>query len=161
MPHAPQEIRTFFVTSTTKDRRRIFQTDRMAGLFIDVLQDNRKKGRVLLHEFVLMPDHFHLLITPAETVPLEKAAQYIKGGFSFRAKKEFSYNADIWQESFAERRIKDADDYENHRTYIHENPVKRFLVDKPEKYPYSSATLGAEIDAPPEWFGSNPRAKAH
>jgi len=34
-----------------------------------------------------MPDHFHLLITPAHEVSLEKAVQLIKGGFSFRAKK--------------------------------------------------------------------------
>ena len=155
MPHAPQEIRTFFITSTTKDRRSIFQTERMARLFIDALQDNREKGRFLLHEFVVMPDHFHLLITPAETVPVEKAVQYIKGGFSFRATKELEFKAEIWQESFAERRIKDATDYESHRTYIRENPVKRFLVDKPEKYPYSSATPGSDIDARPPWFARN------
>ena len=152
MPHAPQEIRTFFVTSTTKDRHPIFQTERMARLFIDVLQDNRKKGRFLLHEFVVMPDHFHLLVTPAENVPIEKAVQYIKGGFSFRAKKELGFTAEIWQESFAERRIKDAEDYEKHRTYIWENPVKRFLVEKPEMYPYSSASPGAKVDARPAWF---------
>jgi REP element-mobilizing transposase RayT len=33
-----------------------------------------------LHEFVIMPDHFHLIITPEERIPLEKAIQYIKGG---------------------------------------------------------------------------------
>jgi len=38
--------------------------------------------KYLLHEFVLMPDHFHLLITPTST--LERALQLIRGGFSFR-----------------------------------------------------------------------------
>jgi len=152
MTHAPQEIRTFFITSTTKDRRSVFQTERNARLFIDVLQDNRKKGRFLLHEFVLMPDHFHLLLTPAENVPIEKVVQYIKGGFSFRAGKAPGPKVEIWQESFAERRIKDVGDYENHRKYIQENPVAKFLVDSAEKYPYSSATPGAEVDARPVWF---------
>ena len=155
MARAPQEIRTFFITSTAKDRRRIFQTEKMAQLFIEVLQDNRQKKRFLLHEFVVMPDHFHLLVTPAENVPIEKAVQYIKGAFSFRAGRELAYKAEIWQESFAERRIKDARDYESHRNYIRENPVARFLVDSAEKYPYSSATPGAELDARPEWFGGN------
>jgi putative transposase len=155
MSHAPQELRTFFITSTTKDRRRVFQTDRLARLFIDVLQFNRKKGRFLIHEFVIMPDHFHLLITPAEDVPVEKAVQYIKGGFSFRAKKELAYNAEIWQESYAERRIKDIVDYERHRTYIWENPVARFLAEKPAQYPFSSATPGAEVDTRPAWFDPN------
>jgi putative transposase len=161
MSHAPQEIRTFFITSSTKDRHPIFQTERMARLFIDVLQDNRRKGRFQLHEFVVMPDHFHLLMTPAENVPIEKAVQYIKGGFSFRAAKELGFKPEIWQESFAERRIKDASDYESHRTYIWQNPVRRFLVEKPEMYPYSSANPATEVDARPSWLEPIPRAKAH
>jgi putative transposase len=36
-----------------------------------------------------MPNHFHLLLTPATKIPLEKALQFIKGGFSYRAKREF------------------------------------------------------------------------
>jgi len=40
----------------------------MAELLIDVLNENRRKGRLSLHEFVIMPDHFHLLTTPAEDV---------------------------------------------------------------------------------------------
>jgi putative transposase len=90
MKLAPQEIRTFFVTSITNGRRSILQSRKMAGLFMDVLQENRKKSRFLLHEFVVMPDHFHLLITPATDVSMEKAVQFIKGGFSFRAKKELA-----------------------------------------------------------------------
>ena len=124
---------------------------------MDVIQDNRKKGRFFLHEFVVMPDHFHLLITPAENVPVEKAVQYIKGGFSYRAAKELDFKSEIWQESFGEHRIKDTQDYENHRNYIQENPVKRFLVDKPEKYPYSSSTPGAAVDPRPTWFERNSR----
>jgi putative transposase len=46
------------------------------------------QGKFLLHAFVIMPDHFHALITPAENVSLEKAMQYIKGGFSFRLKSK-------------------------------------------------------------------------
>ena len=36
---------------------------------------------VNFHEFVVMPDHFHLIISPAEQIPLEKAVQYIPGLF--------------------------------------------------------------------------------
>ena len=152
MPLAPQEVRTFFVTSVTVARRAIFQTTRMADLMLDVLKQNRSRGRFLLHEFVIMPEHLHLLLTPAADVPLEKAVQYIKGGFSFRAKRELDWHAAIWQESFTNHRIKDADDFERHRSYIHQNPVKRFLVDAAELFPYSSAHPGAEIDPTPPWL---------
>jgi putative transposase len=86
MKDAPQEVRTFFVTSVAHARASILKKEEMSRLFVNVLQDNREKGRFLLHEFVVMPDHFHLIVTPAGDVSLEKAIQYIKGGFSFRAK---------------------------------------------------------------------------
>src|SRR5882724_13200928 len=62
MPQAPQSTRTFFVTSTTAGRRALLQSDRMAQLLVDVLAENRRKRRFLLHEFVVMPNHFHLLL---------------------------------------------------------------------------------------------------
>ena len=34
-----------------------------------------------------MPDHFHLIITPEERIPLEKAVQYIKGGYATAARE--------------------------------------------------------------------------
>jgi hypothetical protein len=45
----------------------------MAQLLVDVLAENRRKRWFLLHEFVIMPNHFHLLLTPAPEIPLEKA----------------------------------------------------------------------------------------
>jgi putative transposase len=83
MPLAAQSVRTFFVTSTTDGRRALLQSDRMARLLVDVLAENRRKGRFLLHDFVIMPNHFHLLLTPAAEIPLEKALQFIKGGSLF------------------------------------------------------------------------------
>jgi REP element-mobilizing transposase RayT len=100
MPQAPQSTRTFFVTSTTAGRRALLQSDRMAQLLVDVLAENRRKRRFLLHEFVIMPNHFHLLLTPAAEIPLEKALQFIKGGFSYRAKREIHVAFEVWQASF-------------------------------------------------------------
>jgi len=57
----------------------------MARLFVEVLFHYRDHKNYLLHEFVLMPDHFHLLVSP--TLSLERSLQLIKGGFSYRAKK--------------------------------------------------------------------------
>jgi len=43
-----------------------------------------RMGHPALHAFVVMPEHVHLLLTPAPEVALEKVAQLIKGVFSFR-----------------------------------------------------------------------------
>ena len=148
---APQEVRTFFVTSVTWGRRSLFQTDRMAGLFIKVLSSAREQ--VLLHEWVLMPNHFHLLITPKPDISLERALQRIKGGFSFRAKKELGFSGEIWQPGFTEHRIQDAADYDVHRRYILENPGRARLSDS---YPYVSTSGVIELDEPPPGLKPNP-----
>ena len=117
---------------------------------MDVLYDNREKGRMLLHEFVIMPNHFHLLLTPAADIPLEKVMQFIKGGFSYRARKELHINFEIWQVGFTSHRIHDGLDYDQHRLYIRESPVKARLVERAELFPYSSAFPGAGLDAAPQ-----------
>jgi putative transposase len=91
------------------------------------------------------------LSRPRPEVLLEKAGQYIKGGFSFRCKKELAFRSLVWQEKgFTNHRIRDAEDYQKHREYIHHNPVKAGLVKIASAYPYSSAFPGMELDpAPP------------
>jgi len=141
--------KTFFVTSVTTGRRAILQSERMAGLLIDVLQQNRNNRRFLLHEFVVMPNHFHLLITPSQDVSITKAVQYVKGGFSFRARRALDFKSEIWQEGFTSHAVNDASDYDQHRNYIRQNPVARFLVEQPELFPYSSAYPSAITDPRP------------
>ena len=141
---------TYFITSATYEKISVFQTDRMAQFFLEVLRNYRDQGKFLLHEFVLMPDHFHLLLTPNET--LEKAMQLIKGGFSYRARKELGYRGDIWEHSFHDRRVRDVLEYERFREYIHQNPVKRGMATVAEHYPYSSATGVLPLDELPQWI---------
>jgi putative transposase len=132
---------TYFVTASTFEKQSLLQSARMAGLFIEVLFHYHKQGKYRLHEFVVMPNHFHVLITPISPVTLGKAVQFIKGGFSYRAKKELAFNGEIWQTSFYDRRVRDANEYGRFRQYIHMNPVRRGLVALPEEFPFSSAQL--------------------
>jgi putative transposase len=94
-----------------------------------------------------MPDHIHLLLTPQE-IALERAMQLIKGGFSHRLKVPSKFP--VWQRGFTDHRIRDRQDFFQHRVYIRDNPVRSRLCQLPEDYPYSSAyhnlkqTSGAE-----------------
>jgi putative transposase len=103
-------------------------------LFLRVLDSYRGKG-YLLHEYVLMPEHFHMLITPRAS--LEKAIQLVKGGFSFLAKKEIGSSMEIWQPGFSD---------------ICRNPVGRKLVERAEEYAYCSSFPGSVKDEVPQWL---------
>ena len=138
--------RVFFITTITAQRRPIFRTEATARLFIDTLAHYRGQRKFLLHEFVIMPDHVHALLTPAPEISLERAMQFIKGGFSYRLKA----HPPVWQASFTNHRIRDCADYGHHRDYIRMNPVRAHLSDRPEGYPYSSAFEVIKLDPVPQ-----------
>ncbi|HEX4030236.1 MAG TPA: transposase [Terracidiphilus sp.] len=144
--HATNNGQTYFVTSDSWERRSLFRTDSWARLFFQNLLAHR--NAYLLHEFVLVPDHFHLLLTPQTS--LERAIQLIKGGFSYRVKRELGSNAEIWRRGFADHRIRDAEDYGIHVNYIHLNAVRKHLCERPDQYRYSSAYLGWKLDSIPQ-----------
>ena len=145
----------YFITSSTWGNRSLFQTERMAKLLIDVLLHYRSERKYLLHEFVVMPNHIHLLISPV-SISSARAMQFIKGGFSYRAKKELAVNMEIWERGYVEHRVRDAGDYLHHVDYIRQNPVRARLAERPESYPYSSASCSIALDPCPE--GLKPRS---
>jgi putative transposase len=116
----------YFVSTQTAGRKPFFRHDRWARLMLATINHYKGTG-YQLHAFVIMPDHLHLLITPIESV--EKSVQLIKGGFSFRAKKELEWNGEIWQTGFTDHRIRDEEDWNRHLNYIRTNPIEAKLAE--------------------------------
>jgi putative transposase len=144
--------RIFFITTVIAQRQPIFRREPTANLLMDTLAHYREERKFLLHEFVVMPDHLHALITPGKEISLERVMQFIKGGFSFRLK----FRGPVWQASFSNHRVRDFEDYERHREYIRLNPVRARLVARAEEYPYSSAGGRLRLDPVPQ--GLKPRS---
>jgi putative transposase len=116
--------------------RALLQSERNAMLLIEVLRSYVAARKFRLHDFVAMPDHVHLLITVHSDMTIERAMQFIKGGFSYQLKKRFGYSGEVWQRGFSEVRVDNRESFLQHREYIAQNPVKAGLVDSPENFPY-------------------------
>jgi putative transposase len=136
--------RVFFATANTSMARCLLQSERNPMLLIDVLRSNVAAGKFELHDFVIMPDHLHLLMTLPRDTTIEKAMQLIKGGFSYRLKRELGYKGEVWQPGFSDARISDKQSFLQHREYIVQNPVKAGLVDTADQYPYCYIYLAAK-----------------
>ncbi|HEY1649929.1 MAG TPA: transposase [Terracidiphilus sp.] len=138
--------------------RRLLQSERNANLLIEVLRSLVAEHKFELHDFVVMPDHLHLLLTVDEAMTIEKAMQFIKGRFSYRLSNEFGHKGEIWQRGFSEVQVIGRQSFEQHRAYIAENPIKAGLVGVDESYPYcyrflaekktAEVNLGAGAKAP-------------
>ncbi len=113
----------------------------MSDLFVDVLRSNMRSGRIIVHDFVVMPNHVHILMTIPGEMSIEKAMQLIKGGFSFRANKELGFRGEVWQRGFSDVRITDEVSFQQHQEYIDNNPVRAGLANSPEEYRAGSAFL--------------------
>jgi putative transposase len=87
-----------------------------------------------------MPDHVHVLITPAESTG--KAIQLIKGGYSHAARQQSP--GEIWHTGYHEHRIRDFGDFQAQKQYIANNPIRKGY----SNYPHVHTTHSAPLDAP-------------
>jgi putative transposase len=148
MPQRVHNFGTYFVTTQSWGRRALFRVDELARLLVGTLYEYRSRGSFLLHEFVIMPDHLHLMLTP-KGITLERSMQLIKGGYSHAVGETGRTNLEIWQPGFTDHRIRDRADYLHHRDYIYQNPVRAGLCAVPQEYAYSSANPAYEVDPLP------------
>ena len=136
--------RIFFATTSTSMGKRLLQSERNAGLLIEVMRSLVAEHHFKLHDFVIMPDHVHLLIEVGGDMTIEKAMQLVKGCFSHRLGKELGFKGEVWHRGFTEVQVMNKESFEAHRAYIAENPVKAGLVDVAEKYPFCFESLKRE-----------------
>jgi putative transposase len=128
--------RIFFATTGTSMGRRLVQSERNAELLIDVLRSLVAECKFELHDFVIMPDHLHVLLTVYDEMTIEKAMQLIKGRFSHRLSHEFGYKGEVWHRGFAEVQVMNRESHDKHREYIAQNPVKAGMAKSADEFPF-------------------------
>jgi putative transposase len=131
---------TYAITILTHGRHHHFQRIANAELFIATLFRYRDAGKFLLHGFVVMSDHVHVLITPSEST--SKAIQLIKGGYSYAVRQQSP--GEIWHTGYHEHRIRNLQDYEAQTQYIANNPIRKGHSD----YPHVHTACSTPLDAP-------------
>lgn len=132
----------------------MFRNAGLAGLVERTLIGYRDRGFYLLHSYVVMTDHLHVILTPNSTTSLEKAVQLIKGGSSRQIGVVSPRAFPVWHSGFTEHAIRDEKDLDSHIRYIEMNPVKARLVSVPADYTFSSAQAKFRLDAWPVASGA-------
>jgi putative transposase len=141
---------TYFITTKSFQSTFLFQVQETAEIIVSKILEYRDRKNYLLHDFVLMPNHLHLILTPAPGVSLEKAMQLIKGGSSHEIHKFRGKKMDVWQAGFHESSVTSWSEYQKKRDYMQYNPVAAKLVDKAESWAYGSASGEFVLDPIPQ-----------
>ena len=130
-----------FITSITKNRNPIFSNKQNREIFFSTIDNADTILSFELSAFVLLPDHFHLLIkTNDPQGNFSKIVKSIKGNFTANYKNFYNLNEQIslWQPKFWDHVIRNENDLKNHLDYIHWNPVKHGYVAEPDLWESSS-----------------------
>ncbi|PIX31443.1 hypothetical protein COZ60_04575 [Candidatus Bathyarchaeota archaeon CG_4_8_14_3_um_filter_42_8] len=80
LPHFSVENSCYFLTSTISERRPLFRNEKYAQILCNIIYNLRNKGKMSLLGFVIMPEHFHLLIVPSSGTKISWIMQEIKKG---------------------------------------------------------------------------------
>ena len=130
---ARQKLTTYAITISTLCQHRHFQKTASAELFIETLFRYRDQKKFLLHGFVVMPDHVHLLITPSMDQTTARCVQLIKGGYSHAA----AGHGLIWHSGYFEHSVRDESDFCAQLAYIAANPIRKQYVDYPHVHTFN------------------------
>jgi REP element-mobilizing transposase RayT len=103
--------------------------------------------RYRLHEWVVMPNHVHALMTPLNGCSLSSVVHSWKSYTAKEINRVLNRRGALWHRDYFDRMIRDHEHFESTVAYIRENPVKAGLCDKPQEWPFGS--VGAR-DTPPE-----------
>ena len=127
----------YHVTARGNERGKIYYANADYEKFKDYLKDGQEKYGYRLHCYVLMTNHYHLLIeTPDGNI--SKVMHYINGSYTTHINRKRKRSGHLFQGRYKAILI-DRDSYllELSR-YVHLNPVRARIVSRPEDYPYSS-----------------------
>ena len=125
------------MTSRGNERKKIYFSKYDYNKFKEYLGEAQDKYGYKLHCYVLMSNHYHLVIeTPNGNI--SKIMHYINGAYTNYINKKRNRSGHLLQGRYKGILI-DQDRYllELSR-YLHLNPVRAGMVSKPEEYPYSS-----------------------
>jgi len=125
------------VTARGNERGKIYYANTDYEKFKDYLKDGQEKYGYRLHCYVLMTNHYHLLMeTPDGNI--SKVMHYINGSYTTHINRKRKRSGHLFEGRYKAILI-DRDSYllELSR-YVHLNPVRAKIVSRPEDYPYSS-----------------------
>ena len=124
-----------FITFTCYHRLPHLNDDTSRTVFEETLETLRQRHQFYVFGYVLMPEHVHLLLSEPKLHPLADTLRALKTQTSRKLKGE---RMQFWQTRYFDRNIITQDEFSEKLQYMHRNPVKAGLVEKPEDWPWSS-----------------------
>ncbi len=99
----------------------VLRSDEVRQILIDTLLENDGKD-YNLYDYVIMPNHIHLLIKPSPELTLKEVMSGIKRKSAFRINSKMNVKGSLWQREYYDRLIRNYDELQTICQYINDNP---------------------------------------
>lgn len=121
------------------NRQEIFPEEEDFGKYRELLLRYKEKYQFKLYHYVLMTNHVHLVLEPAETGG--RLAEIMKGiniSYAQYYKKKYQHIGHFWQDRYKSIIVAKDNYLLACGSYVELNPVRAMMVDEPEDYRWSS-----------------------
>src|SRR6185312_481955 len=120
------------------NRQAIFASAADYQMLLELLHDNARKFGVALHAYVLMTNHFHLLVTPESPDSLPQMMQAVGRRYVRYFNDAQGRSGTLWEGRYRSTLIQTERYLLACMVYIDLNPVRAGLVAEAKDYPWSS-----------------------
>ena len=141
----------YHVTSRGNERKNIFRTDQDRFLFLRVLGEMLDEYQVVCHAWVLMDNHYHILLETPEA-NLSRAIRHLNGVYTQRFNRRNYRVGHLFQGRFKAILVQKGIHLLELCRYVVLNPVRARLVDHPRKWLWSSYRQTAGIEKREDWL---------
>ena len=129
---------TFYhILSRGNERREIFHDDRDYLRFLETLGKVVERFRVEIHAYVLIKNHFHLLLRTKEA-NLSRAIQWLSVSYSVWYNRRHQRSGHLFQGRFKSFLIENDRYFTAMCLYIHGNPLRAGIAERGSDYLWSS-----------------------
>lgn len=126
-----------FITFSCYHRDPLLATPQGRSIFEQTLERVRKWYGLYVTGYVVMPEHVHLLVSEPERGKLSVAIQMLKQNVACEL-RTLAGDGPFWQARYYDFNVWSERKLMEKLRYLHRNPVKRGLVDRPEEWAWSS-----------------------
>ena len=141
----------YHVTSRGNEQKDIFKSQRDREKFLGYLESATLRYGAVIHAYCLMSNHYHLLLETPEG-NLSQIMRHINGAYTtyFNVKRKRAGH--LFQGRYKAILV-EADEYLAELSrYIHLNPVRVGIVERPEQYQWSSYPSYTGYSKPLAWL---------
>ena len=130
----------YLVTNVTQDRKPIFLDFSISRILIRCMRFQADQQSCKTLAFVVMPDHWHWLLSLGDQQSLSKIIQAVKRHSARQINCHTGrIGAHVWQKGFHDHAVRKEEDLQQIARYIVANPLHAGLVDTIGDYPHWDA----------------------